>query len=156
MSTEQLTTYSKQHQHATQKDIAEEATGLLGRWLPVVEAMPQLIGGKQREAAVRELVAWYQRVFQAQDCCANPPIQGLDALVDELVHVSIPPNDHAKLASGRWAIRIAEELVLWRRCLRDNGPESVPTEPATDRLELAIADARRHITGLDSSMKSAP
>jgi hypothetical protein len=153
MSTEELTTYSKQ-QHAAEIDIDEEATVLLNRWLPIVAAMPRLIGARQHEAAVRELVGWYEHVFSADNYCADPPTEGLDALVDELVHVSVAPNDHAELANGRWAVRVAEELVLWRRCPRGDGPESVPTGPAIDRLVLAIAGARRHIAGLDGSMNS--
>jgi hypothetical protein len=156
MSTKGLTTHSDQQQ-TTEIDFDEEATVLLGRWLPIVGSMPQLIGAEQYGAAVRELVAWYEHVVSAADCCADPPIQGLDALVDELVHVSVPPDDHAELAKCRWAIRVAEELVSWRRCLREDGAESVPSGPATDRLELSIVGARRHITGLDSgSMISAP
>jgi hypothetical protein len=148
MSSEQLTTpIDSQH---TEIDIDNEATVLLSRWLPLVGAMPELLGAKHHEAAVRELVAWYERVFQVDGYCADPPIEGLDAIVDELVHVSIPPNDHAELANGRWAVRVAEELVSWRR-LRDDGPESVPTGPATDRLELAIVGARRHIARLEDS-----
>jgi hypothetical protein len=151
---EELTTLSKQ-QHTTEIDIDKEATVLLGRGLPIVRAMPRLIGAKQHEVAVRALIAWYEHVSSDDDYCADPPIEGLDALVDELVHVSVPPNDHAELANGRLAVRVAEELVLWRRCLRDDGPESVPTGPATDRLELAIAGARRHIAGLGGQKNSA-
>jgi hypothetical protein len=105
---------------------AEEVSTLLGRWLPIVGAMPQLVATKQHEAAVRRLVTWYERVFQVADYCADPPIDGLDALVDELVHVSVPADDHAELAKGRWAVRVAEELALWRRCSRDDGAEPVP------------------------------
>ena len=130
-------------------DIENEAAVLLGQWLPIVGAMPRLIGAKEHEAAVRELVAWYEQVFQVDGYSADPPIEGLDALVDELVHVSVPPVDHAGLANGRWAVRVAEELVSWRRSLRDDGPGSTPTGPATDRLELAIVGARRHIAGLE-------
>jgi hypothetical protein len=156
MSTEELTTYSKQQQRTTERDIDEEAAALLGSWFPIVGAMPQLIGAKQHEGAVRELVAWYEHVFSAGGYCADPPLEGLDALVDELVHVSVPPNDHAELANGRWAVRVAEELVVLRRRLRDDGSEAVPTGPATDRLELAIAGARRHIAGLDDpALRSA-
>lgn len=144
MSSDRLTTHYDS-QHGTGIDVDEEASLLLGHWLPMVGAMPQLIGGRHHEEAIRELVAWYERVFQGTDYCTDPPIEGLDALVDELVHVSVPSNDHAELARGRWAVRVAEELVSWRRCLRDEGTESVPTGPATDRLEVAIEGARRHI-----------
>jgi hypothetical protein len=152
---EELTTYRKQHQHTTEIDIDKDASVLLGRWLPIVRAMPKLMGATQHKAAVRALIAWYEHVHSADDYCADPPIEGLDALVDELVDISVPPNDHAELANGRWAVRVAEELVLWRRCLRDDGPESVPIGPATDRLELAISGARRHIAGLEGSNNSA-
>lgn len=144
MSSEQLTTHINEHQ-STEIDIDEEATVLLSRWLPIVGALPHLIGAKERETVLRALVAWYERVLATEDYDADPPIEGLDALVDELATVAVAPNDHAELAKGRWAIRVAEELVAWRRCLRDDGAESVPTGPATDRLELAIVGAQRHI-----------
>lgn len=146
MSSEQLTTQND-GQHSTDIDIDEEACVLLSCWLPIVGALPELIGAKEHVAAIRELVTWYERVFTARDCYAAPPIHGLDALVDELAIVAVAPNDHAELAKGRWAIRVAEELVSWRRCLRDDSAESVPSATATDRLELAIAAARRHIAG---------
>jgi hypothetical protein len=127
-------------------DIDEEASDLLRCWLPFVRALPQLIGAEQHEAAVRELVAWYQHVSAASDYCGDPPIEGLDALVDELVHVSVPPDEHTELAKGRWAISVAEELASWRRYLRDDDEaDLLPTRQATDRLELAIAGARRNI-----------
>ena len=145
MSSDRLTTQRKQH-HTAAADLNEEATVLLSHWLPVVAALPQLIDAKQHETAVRELVAWYERVFLLDDYRADPPIQGLDALVDELAHVSVPADDHAELAKGRWAVRVAEELVSWRRCLRASGPGPVPAGPAADLLKQAIAGARRQIT----------
>jgi hypothetical protein len=146
MSSEPLTTQQAES-HSAEIDIDEGTSALLGRWLPVVRALPQLIGAEEHMAAVRELVAWYERVFAARDYCADPPIQGLDALVDELAIVAVPPRDHAELAKGRWAIRVAEELVVWRRCLRDDGAKPVAYATATDRLERAIGAARRHIAG---------
>jgi hypothetical protein len=146
MSCEQFTTQNER-QHSTDIDIDEEACMLLACWLPSVGALPQLISAKKHVATIRKLVTWYEHVFAARDYCADPPIQGLDALVDELAIVAVAPNDHAELAKGRWAIRVAEELVSWRRCLRDEGAESVPSATATDRLELAIGAGRRHIVG---------
>jgi hypothetical protein len=91
VSSAQLTTPTNSRHTAI--DFDDEASGLLSQWLPIVGGTPQLIGAKEHEAAVRELVAWYERVFQLDGYCVGRPIQGLDALVDELVHVSVPPND---------------------------------------------------------------
>jgi hypothetical protein len=143
MSSDQLTN-QRNGRHDAEIDIDEEASTLLGRWFPLVGALPKLIGAKQHKAAVRELIAWYEHVLADDGYCADPPIQGLDALVDELVHVSVSPGEYAELAKGRSAIRVAEELASWRRCFRDHEASSVPIECAADRLAQAIIGARSH------------
>jgi hypothetical protein len=84
-------------------------------------------------------------VFEHEDYALDPPIEGLDTLIDELPSVSVPYNVHVELARGRWAIRVAEELVKWRQCLRTAGTGSLPTGPETTRLEFSIEAARRQI-----------
>lgn len=157
MSSEQLTTPANSRH--TDIDFDDEASDLLSRWPPLAGALPQLIGARAHEVAVRDLIAWDERVFQLDGYCADPPNQGLDALVDELAHVSVPPHDHAEFTNGRWAIRVAEELVSWQRPRRDDGPGSPPTGRATDRPELAIGGAPCPIAGWEvgsGSMSSAP
>ena len=144
-SDELMTQYNAPH--GVEFEIDQEATVVLGRCLALVGALPQLVGAQQHEAVVRELVTWYERVLADDEYRAEPPTQGLDALVDELVHVSIPPSDYAELAKGRSAIRVAEELVSWRRSLRDHDADSVPIQCVTDRLEQAVIEARNHLAG---------
>jgi hypothetical protein len=76
---------------------------------------------------------------------ADPPIEGLDALIDELAEAAVPIDMHAELARARWAVRVAEELVRWRRSLVESGDGSRETADATNRLELAIEGARRQV-----------
>jgi len=127
-------------------DFGALAARALRSWADLVRATPHLVGDDARTRALWGLVAWYERVFECDDYSVNPPIEGLDVLIDELARASVPYEVHAELARARWAVRVAEELVRWRHCLRADGPGSVPTGPATDRLELA-QEARRQIEG---------
>jgi hypothetical protein len=131
--------------HTDEIDVGADATSLLRKWHELVSGVPDLVSTEGRRSATSVLVVWYQRVFERADYAADPPIEGLDALIDELASASIPQKTHAELARARWAIRVAEELVKWRDCLRREGAASSPTGPATDRLELAMEEACRHI-----------
>jgi hypothetical protein len=126
-------------------DFAADAATLLRSWQRLITGLPELVGPGDRRRAVRELASWYERVLECEGYAADPPLEGLDVLVDELVHVNVSFEVHAELARARWAIRVAEELVNWRNCLGTAGPGSPPTGPATDRLELAMESARRQI-----------
>jgi len=126
-------------------DVADMATRLLRDWCKYVRRLPQLMSTVERKRAVRDLVVWYEQVYEQKEFAIDAPIQGLDALVDELSHVAVPLDVHAALARGRWAIRVAEELVKWWSCLHIYGECTPPTGRATDRLELAIEGARRQL-----------
>jgi hypothetical protein len=126
-------------------DFAADAANLLRSWQQLVRALLELIGTDDRKCALWGIVSWYERVFECESYAAEPPIEGLDILIDELVHVNVSFEMHAELARARWAIRVAEELVKWRSCLRTSGAGPPSTGPATDRLELAIEGARRQI-----------
>ena len=122
-----------------------EATSKLRAWQHLVCALPHLISTDANSETVRELVAWYERVVENDDEAVDPPIEGLDALVDELTLVSVPHNVHVELARARWAIRVAEELVQWRRCLHTEGAGSFALAQAAGRLEGATEAGRTNI-----------
>jgi hypothetical protein len=126
-----------------------EALSKLHAWQHLIWALPHLIGVDLRQEAMRELVAWYERVVQNDDEAGDPPLAGLDAMTDELTAVSVPHNVLVEIARARWAIRVAEELVQWRRCLRMEGPGSFPLARATGRLEDTIEEGQSHIEGGD-------
>jgi hypothetical protein len=136
------------HSNASPDDIDPEAHALsdLRAWHHVVRALPHLINADGGDGPIRELATWYERVVEDESCVNGPPIQGLDALVDELALVSVPFDVHAELARARWAIRVAEELVQWRRCLRTEGQESPGLAEATTRLEQLIEAAASQLT----------
>ena len=130
----------------TDTDFDAEAVSSLRAWYDVVRALPTLIN-EARGQSIRALVAWYERVFEEEGFAFDPPLEGLDALIDELAVPTVPCDVHAELARARWAIRIGEELVKWRVCHRYTGTDSAPAAVATDRLDLAIQEARRQIEG---------
>lgn len=123
-------------------DLEGAASVELRAWHHVVRALPHLVGVEDRRTPMRGLVAWYGRVVECDDFATDPPMEGLDALVDELALVTVPFDVHAELARARWAIRVAEELVRWRR-LADGDSES--TKCTADRLQRAIEEARTHM-----------
>lgn len=137
--------------HTYEIDVGADAVELLRSWHGLVHRLPHLIDIEERRRTTWGLVAWYERVFDDDDYAVDPPIEGLDVLIDELALASVPHDVHAELAQARWAIRVAEELVKWRDCLRRAGLGTSPTGPATDRLELAIEEARRHMKPISES-----
>lgn len=132
-------------QCTTEIDFGADAAALLRAWHDLVLRLPHLVGDETRRRAFWDLLAWYERVFERDDFDFDPPTMGLDTLIDELASATAPQEIHAEMAWARWAIRVAEELVRWRHCLRTAGVGSPPTGPATDRLELAMEEARRHV-----------
>jgi hypothetical protein len=124
-------------------DPETEAVSNLRTWHPIVRALPHLISGENRDGPIRELVAWNERVIGDENCGDDPPIEGLDVLVDELALVTVPLDVHAELARARWAVRVAEELVQWRRCLRTEGQGTAALAQATGRLERVVEEARQ-------------
>ena len=123
-------------------DIDTDAISFLRAWLPLVRELPHLI---RRQERVWDLLAWYEHVVEHEDYEADPPVEGLDALIDELAVPCVPYDVHAELARARWAIRVAEELVRWRHFLHSAGPDSPHTTLAIDRLDLATQEARGQI-----------
>ena len=71
-----------------------------------------------------------------------PPSRVSFALVEELALAAQPIDSLRALADARWAIRVGEELVSWRQCC-SFGQGSSPLGSATNRLELALEEARR-------------
>lgn len=122
-----------------------EAVSSLRSWHHIVRALPHLVSADGRDGPIRELVAWNERIIADEKCGDGPPIEGLDVLVDDLALVTVPLDVHAELARARWAIRVAEELVQWRRCLRTEGPGSAALARATGRLEDVIEEARQQM-----------
>ena len=136
------------HNNASHDEIDPEgdAVSNLRAWHHVVHALPHLVGADGRDGPIRELCAWYERVIQDENCVDDPPIKGLDILIDELALVSVPFDVHAELARARWAMRVAEKVVQWRRCLRTDGQESLALAEATTRLEQVIEEAASQMT----------
>ncbi len=134
-------------------DLDEQARSLLRSWHFVVRALPHLVSSSRAAMSVRGLVAWYETVVEIPGFSEEPPLEGLegleglDSLIGELVCSDVPPKVHRELARARRAVGVAEELVRWRKCLRTFGEGSFPTGPATDRLELALEEARRRPPG---------
>jgi len=124
-----------------------EALSKLRAWHHLIWALPYLINADQREEAMRELVAWYERVVVRRDEAGDPPIVALDAMTDELTLASAPHDVLVEVARARWAVRAAEELVQWRRCLRTTEAGSSPLAQATGRLEDAFEEGQSHIEG---------
>jgi hypothetical protein len=126
-------------------DFVGEAARLLRDWSALVRRLPQLLSVDDRKRAVAALVRWYADVCEDDAYSVHPPIEGLDALVDELAEAAVPVQIHAELAQARWAVRVAEELVRWRSSLYESGEGTRETADATNRLELAIEGARRQV-----------
>ena len=122
-----------------------EATSKLRARQHLVCALPHLISTGANEETVRKLVAWYERVVENGYEAVDPPIEGLDALVDELAMASVPHSVLVELARTRWAVRVAEVLVQWRQCLHMDGPGSTALAQATGRLEDIVEAGRTHI-----------
>ncbi len=132
-------------------DIDAEVTAALRSWQFLVRALPHLIDGKERRLALVALLHWYGRICRDEQCAANPPIEGLDALIDELASVSVPYNVHAELARARWAVRVAEELVSWRQVLDASGSGSKPLARATEQLWIILGEAHQHVAAHPTS-----
>jgi hypothetical protein len=135
-------------------DFAGEAVQLLRDWSAQVRDLPQLLSTDPRKRAAGALVRWYEEASEDEAYSADPPIEGLDALIDELAEAAVPMDTHAELAQARWAVRVAEELVRLRSSLVESGDGARETADATNRLELAIEGARRQM-GSSGGLASA-
>lgn len=118
---------------------------MLRDWSAQVSELPQLLNTDERKRAAGALVRWYERASEDEEYSADPPIEGLDALIDELAEAAVPIDAHIELAQAQWAVRVAEELVRWRSSLVESGDGTREMADATNRLELAVEVARRQI-----------
>jgi hypothetical protein len=150
MSTEDRTSTNR---ISDRPDLEAAASIELRAWHHVVRALPHLVSAEERKTPVRGLVAWYERVVECDDYSAEPPIEGLDALIDELAWVVVPLNVHAELARARWAVRVAEEVVQWRRLQADAGTST--RRCAADRLQRAIEEARNQMQQIGPGSRAA-
>jgi hypothetical protein len=103
--------------------------------------IPRWARGEGRTRALERVVQWYERACSDTTFAEPPPLEGLDALTDELSEAR-SHDGLGGLAGARWAVRVCEELVHWRAC------RSVDVAPATARaasarLEFAYTGARR-------------
>ncbi len=142
---------TKAHRQAPEIDIAADAADALRAWLRQVREALAILDTPKHSDVIRGLVAWYELVFFDADFVDPPPIEGLDAVVDELALAAQPIDSLRALANARWAIRVGEELVSWRQCFRSFGQGSSPIGSATNRLELALEQARRHLDNRPST-----
>ena len=129
-------------------ELFREATAALESWRPTVVAVPRWTRTSNRAEPLGDLVSWYERICRDRDYRDPPPVEGLDALVDELASA---PSDGARdhLGLARWAIRVAEELAYWRTKSR-HGADLAPARVAKSRLELALKGASRHAASVTS------
>lgn len=125
-------------------DVDHDASTLLRVWRPFIGRLPLLIVGDGRRDAVMALVEWYEHVYQEEGFAADPPLEGLDALIDHLASTPVDQDVWVELAKARWAVRVAEELANWRRVMSISGPGPASS---TGRLEAAMQEAGRQIHG---------
>jgi hypothetical protein len=135
---------TKGHRPESENDIGAEAMDALRAWHRQVREALVILDTPKYSTAIRSLVAWYERAFFDAEFEEPPPSEGLDAVVDELALAAQPIDSLRAIADARWAIRVGEELVKWRQC-RSLGPGASPLGSATNRLELALEEARRQL-----------
>ena len=132
--------------HPDEIDVEADALAALHAWTALVRRLPSLLCDHRHAGTLEALVAWYEHALGGgEHLDVLPPVEALDALVDALATPTVPEGVGFELSKVRRVVWVAEELVRWRRVLRSAGPGSVPLATASDRLELAIEQARRHI-----------
>ena len=111
------------------------ATFILRRWRRSIRRLP--LGARREDRdALWELVSWYEAMC-LDGRFANPaPKAGLEAFV-LMGRERTPLGPHHDVIVARRALRVAEELANYRRCLRD-GADVPAVDIAANRLELAI------------------
>jgi hypothetical protein len=120
-----------------------EAEGAIQAWRPLVAALSKWAQRSARRPPLEDLSRWYERVCSDTSFSEDPPLEGLDALTDELTESRIY-DGLRHMARARWAIRACEELVHWR-AVRANKDAPATVRVALSRLELALTAARRHL-----------
>lgn len=120
-----------------------EAAAALREWTPFVDGMADWAGRDEHRAPIRGLIDWYVEVWSDEEWSEPPPMDGLDALADEL-SATTQGDRFARLGLARWAVRVAEELVRLRAAVgRRAAPATVLV--AGSRLELALGAAGRRL-----------
>jgi hypothetical protein len=123
--------------------VALGAEGTIQGWRPLVAGLSQWAQRSARRAPLEDLTRRYERASGDSSFAEDPPLEGLDALTDELTEPRIY-DGLWYMAGARWAIRVCEELVHWRAVRADkDAPATVRV--AINRLELALTAARRHL-----------
>jgi hypothetical protein len=98
--------------------VALGAEGTIQGWRPLVAGLSQWAQRSARRAPLEDLTRWYERASGDSSFAEDPPLEGLDALTDELTEPRIY-DGLWYMAGARWAIRVCEELVHWRAVRAD-------------------------------------
>jgi hypothetical protein len=121
------------------------------RWARFVRPLPLVAVLEEHRVALRQLVAWYERVCVDEGYVCSPPPVGLKAL--SAVASSDGPSQRDPIATARGAVRVASALVEYRRILDDyrhltrdsENTELQLKESALCQLELAAQSVRRFL-----------
>ncbi len=140
-----MTALCEGRQEPDQQVLSELAAAALDLWLPIVGVLPSIARDKGRVTDLRHLVVWYEVVGNGSGSVEPPPLEGLDALVFELM-AARSANELEQLRCARWAVRVAEDLVRLRR-IQDRSMSPAGSEVVISRLELSLSAARRVIDG---------
>ncbi|HXW80301.1 MAG TPA: hypothetical protein VEJ84_12425 [Acidimicrobiales bacterium] len=122
------------------------ALASIQRWRRIVTPLPLTAQSEDQEKKFRGLVAWYERVCADDRYSSAAPVEGIEALL------AIPLGNtmHDLFVSmAREAIRVAEELVNYRRLMSESGhADPRARDIARARLELSISTARERFDQL--------
>lgn len=110
---------------------------------PSVDAAIELASTPPRATRLRELASWYGRVVERPSTSEPPPLEGLDALADELT-TATDQQRLMRLAAARWAVRLAEELVRLRSWGRASSSTAM-ARLAASHLSQTLRAARHHL-----------
>ncbi len=126
--------------HTSENDRAVEKSSALARsaldhWKPAVRGIPFLDPSGETSAALSRLVDWYERIC-IDDLYNKPaPLACLDALI-----VIERSHSSRRVVMTHWAVRVAQELVEYRRELR-NDSDSAITFVNHAKLDVALQGA---------------
>lgn len=123
--------------------VVAEAVESLRQWGPQVRDALARLSVPDRRVAVRGLAAWYTRVSHDDSYAGAPPLEGMDTVVDALAGATLADVPFRRLARARWAIRVGEAVVVWRRCREGGGDGIVAMDAVQDDLHVVLAEASR-------------
>ena len=115
------------------------AVAAMERWRLSVRSLPTL--SSEHESPLGGLVAWYERVCVDERYAIPPPVEGMDALF--VIEQERSAAAARGLVVARWAVRVAEELVLCRQMANEGN--ATPEGMGLTRLELALHAALARI-----------